>query len=39
VDKRRIALVAPIKTVGAHQATISLHPEVSVRLDLEVVGA
>ncbi|MDI5961928.1 50S ribosomal protein L9 [Streptomyces sp. SL13] len=39
VDKRRVALVAPIKTVGAHQVTISLHPEVSVRLDLEVVGA
>ena len=39
VDKRRVALVAPIKTVGAHQVTVNLHPEVSVRLDLEVVGA
>jgi large subunit ribosomal protein L9 len=39
VDKRRVALVAPIKTVGAHQVTVSLHAEVSVRLDLEVVAA
>ncbi len=39
VDKRRVALVAPIKTVGSHQVTVSLHPEVSVKLDLEVVAA
>jgi large subunit ribosomal protein L9 len=39
VDKRRVALVAPIKTVGSHQVTVNLHPEVSVKLDLEVVAA
>ena len=39
VDKRRVALVAPIKTVGSHQVSVSLHPEVSVKLDLEVVAA
>ncbi len=39
VDKRRVALVSPIKTVGAHQVTVNLHAEVSVRLDVEVVGA
>ncbi|MDF3291325.1 MULTISPECIES: 50S ribosomal protein L9 [Streptomyces] len=39
VDKRRVALVAPIKTVGSHQVTVSLHAEVSVKLDLEVVAA
>ena len=38
VDKRRVALVAPIKTVGSHQVTVNLHPEVSVRLDVEVVA-
>jgi len=38
VDKRRVALVSPIKTVGSHQVTVNLHPEVSVRLDLEVVA-
>ena len=39
VDKRRVALIAPIKTVGSHQVTVSLHPEVSVKLDLEIVAA
>ena len=38
VDKRRVALVAPIKTVGSHQVTVNLHPEVSVKLDVEVVA-
>ncbi len=39
VDKRRVALVSPIKTVGAHRVTVNLHPEVSVHLELEVVAA
>ncbi|MBV9026163.1 MAG: 50S ribosomal protein L9 [Streptomycetaceae bacterium] len=39
VDKRRVALGAPIKTVGSHQVTVSLHPEVSVKIDFEVVAA
>jgi large subunit ribosomal protein L9 len=39
VDKRRVALVSPIKTVGAHQVTVNLHSEVSVRLNVEVVAA
>ncbi|GGO86292.1 50S ribosomal protein L9 [Wenjunlia tyrosinilytica] len=39
VDKRRIELDSPIKTVGAHQFTVRLHPEVSAKLDLEVVSA
>jgi large subunit ribosomal protein L9 len=38
LDKRRIEIGAPIKTTGAHQVTVRLHPEVSVTLDLEVVG-
>jgi large subunit ribosomal protein L9 len=39
VDKRRIELDAPIKTVGAHQFTVRLHAEVAAKLDLEVVAA
>lgn len=38
VDKRRIELTAPIKTVGAHQVTVRLHPEVAATLDLEVLA-
>jgi large subunit ribosomal protein L9 len=39
VDKRRIELGAPIKTLGAHQVSVRLHPEVSATVDLEVVPA
>jgi large subunit ribosomal protein L9 len=39
LDKRRIEIANPIKTVGAHQVTIRLHPEVTATLDVEVVGA
>lgn len=38
LDKRRIEVRNPIKTVGAHQVTVRLHPEVSATLDIEVVG-
>jgi large subunit ribosomal protein L9 len=37
VDKRRIEIGAPIKTVGAHQVTVRLHPEVTASLTVEVV--
>ncbi|MGH3344616.1 MAG: 50S ribosomal protein L9 [Carbonactinosporaceae bacterium] len=37
VDRRRIELPNPIKTVGAHQVTVRLHPEVQARIDLDVV--
>lgn len=39
IDKRRIELGAPIKTVGAHRFTVRLHPEVAATLDVEVVSA
>lgn len=39
VDKRRIELVGPIKTVGAHQVNVRLHPEVTARVNVEVVPA
>jgi large subunit ribosomal protein L9 len=39
VDKRRIEIGAPIKTVGAHQVTVRLHPEVAATVSLDVVSA
>lgn len=39
LDKRRIEVVNPIKTIGSHQVTVRLHPEVSAKLDVEVVGS
>jgi large subunit ribosomal protein L9 len=39
LDKRRIEIGTPIKTLGAHQVTVRLHPEVSVTLDLTVVAS
>lgn len=38
LDRRRIEIRSPIKTVGAHQVTVRLHPEVTATLDVEVVG-
>jgi large subunit ribosomal protein L9 len=39
LDRRRIEIRNPIKTVGAHQVTVRLHPEVTATLDVVVVGA
>ncbi len=39
VDKRRIELGNPIKTVGAHSVTVRLHPEVAATVQLDVVAA
>ncbi len=38
VEKKRIHLVAPVKTLGKHEATIKLHPEVTVTLTFDVVS-
>jgi large subunit ribosomal protein L9 len=38
LDRRRIEIKNPIKTVGAHQVTVRLHPEVAATLDVEIVG-
>ncbi|MEU6785714.1 50S ribosomal protein L9 [Nonomuraea angiospora] len=38
VDRRRIEIVNPIKSVGSHRVTIKLHPEVSASVDVEVVA-
>jgi large subunit ribosomal protein L9 len=38
LDKRRIEIKNPIKTVGSHQVAIRLHPEVRAMLDIEVAA-
>jgi large subunit ribosomal protein L9 len=38
LDKRKIEIGNPIKTVGAHQVTVRLHPEAVAVVDLSVVG-
>jgi large subunit ribosomal protein L9 len=38
LDKRKVSLSAPIKTVGKHQATVEVHPDVTAKLTLEVVA-
>jgi large subunit ribosomal protein L9 len=39
LDKRRIELAAPIKTVGSHQIVVRIHPEVSAKVAVEVTPA
>lgn len=38
LDKRRIALNAPIKTTGAHQVSVKLHPQVDAVVAVSVVA-
>ena len=38
VDKRKVVLATPIKTVGKHAATVEVHPDVVATLTLEVVA-
>ncbi|MGH3714719.1 MAG: 50S ribosomal protein L9 [Micromonosporaceae bacterium] len=39
VDRRRLELPGPIKTVGSYQVKVRLHPEVSATIPLEIVAA
>ncbi|GAB3210724.1 50S ribosomal protein L9 [Marinactinospora thermotolerans] len=39
VDKRRIEIRNPIKSVGEHRVEVRLHPEVVATIELEVVPA
>jgi large subunit ribosomal protein L9 len=39
VDKRRIQIGQPIKTLGVHQVSIRLHPEVSATVKVDVTSA
>ncbi|MGH3275617.1 MAG: 50S ribosomal protein L9 [Streptosporangiaceae bacterium] len=36
LDRRKIEVRNPIKTVGAHQVAVRLHPEISATLNVEV---
>jgi large subunit ribosomal protein L9 len=38
LDKRKVTIASPIKSVGTHKATVVLHPEVAATLTLEVVA-
>jgi large subunit ribosomal protein L9 len=38
LDRRKIEIGNPIKTIGAHQVAVRLHPEVSATVEVEVVG-
>ncbi|MBU6213817.1 MAG: 50S ribosomal protein L9 [Actinomycetales bacterium] len=39
VDKRRIQIASPIKTLGDHTVTVGVHPQVSATVTLEVVAS
>jgi large subunit ribosomal protein L9 len=38
IDRRALVLDSPIKTLGRHEVTASLHPEVEVPITIEVIG-
>jgi large subunit ribosomal protein L9 len=38
LDRRRIEVPNPIKTAGAHQVRVRLHPEVTATIEIEIVG-
>ena len=37
IDRKKLALAEPIKTLGLHAVALKLHPQVSVELKVEVV--
>ncbi|MFR9673097.1 50S ribosomal protein L9 [Streptomyces sp. TR06-5] len=39
VDKRRVELGGPVKTLGTHKVSVRLHPEVLASFDVEVQPA
>ncbi|WP_283139498.1 50S ribosomal protein L9 [Rhizohabitans arisaemae] len=38
LDRRRIEIGNPIKSVGSHAVAVRLHPEVRAKVDVEVIG-
>ena len=38
LDKRRILLHTPVKTLGQHTVKVKLHPEVTIELNFDVVS-
>jgi len=39
LDRRKIEVANPIKTIGSHRVSVRLHPEVSATLDVEVAAS
>jgi large subunit ribosomal protein L9 len=39
LDRRRIEIANPVKTVGSHQVTVRLHPEVNATINVEIASA
>ena len=39
VDKRKVTIVSPIKTVGSHKVEVRVHPEALATLTVDVVAA
>ncbi len=39
LDKRRVELAAPIKTVGTHEVVVRIHSDVSAKVALEVTAS
>jgi large subunit ribosomal protein L9 len=39
LDRRRIEITNPIKTLGSHQVRVRLHPEVHAAVDVEIVSS
>jgi large subunit ribosomal protein L9 len=39
IDRKRLHLEAPVKSLGAHRASLRLHPEVEAEIEIEVVRA
>ncbi len=39
LDRRKIEVTNPIKTIGSHQVSVRLHPDVSATIDIEVAAS
>ena len=39
VDRKKISIDDPIRSIGLHEVTINLHPEVSFPVSLDVIPA
>ena len=39
IDKRKIEIGNPIKTLGAHYVSVRLHPDVAAKVEINVVAA
>ncbi len=39
IDKRRVVMTTPIKSLGSHQVSVKIHAEVDATVTLEVVAA